>query len=137
MGEWSTANRVEAIGQSLHNQPVLTLAERTSINMFVLTLAYRAEIRFSSAEASAPSLFVCRLCVREKTSNFLLRSARGWGVCSEMSAVDAERWAAEGLHQKSDRQDGMLTLPVISPHVGLSSGDLLLLCADRAAEPRA
>lgn len=73
VGEWSTANRVEAIGQSLHNQPVLTLAERMSINMFVLTLAYRVEIRFSSAEASAPSLFVCRLDVREKTFNFQLQ----------------------------------------------------------------
>ncbi len=46
------ANRVEAIGQSLHNQMVLTLVERMSIDMFVLTPAYRAqssiEIRFSS-----------------------------------------------------------------------------------------
>lgn len=54
MGERSTANRVETIGQSLHNQTVLTLVERMSINMFVLTLAYRAptsvEIRFSSVE---------------------------------------------------------------------------------------
>lgn len=62
MGEWSTANRVEAIGQSLHNQAVLTWVERMSINMFVLTLAYRAqtsmEIRFSSVEDFVSSLFL-------------------------------------------------------------------------------
>lgn len=36
------ANRVEVIGQSLHNQMVLTWIGRTSIDMFLLTLAYRA-----------------------------------------------------------------------------------------------
>lgn len=62
VGLWSTANRVEAIGQSLRNQMVLTLLERMSINMFVLTLAYRAqssiEIRFSSLKGCA-SCFMC------------------------------------------------------------------------------
>lgn len=62
MGEWSTANRVEAIGQSLHNQMVLTSVERMSIGMFVLTLAYRAqssiEIRFSSLKDYMSCLYV-------------------------------------------------------------------------------
>lgn len=52
VGKWSMANRVGAIGQSLHNQIVLTLVERMSIDMFVLTPTHRAqssiEIRFSS-----------------------------------------------------------------------------------------
>lgn len=62
VGLWSTANRVEAFGQSLRNQMVLTLLERMSINMFVLTLAYRAqssiEIRFSSLKDCVSCLCV-------------------------------------------------------------------------------
>ena len=62
VGLWSTANRVGAIGRSLRNQMVLTLLERMSINMFVLTLAYRAqssiEIRFSSLKDCASCLCV-------------------------------------------------------------------------------
>lgn len=41
MGEPSSANRLETIAQALHNQMVLTLVERMSIDMFVLTLVYR------------------------------------------------------------------------------------------------
>ena len=59
VGEWSTANRGEAIGRSLHNQMVLTLVERMSIDMFVLTLAQSSvEIRFSSRRDRVSCLYV-------------------------------------------------------------------------------
>ncbi len=48
MGEHSTANRVEAIGQPLYNQVVLILVERMSINMSVVTLAYRAQCKIKT-----------------------------------------------------------------------------------------